>query len=134
MTGLHWVRMDAGMYSHDKVLALVADRSPKRYQAIASVTFAIGWSAEHATDGFVPGYVLPVIHATKATAALLVKYGFWEVEDGGWRIRNFGERQELAIVTAMKREANRLGARKTNCRRAGHPEGCTCWQPKPDSD
>jgi hypothetical protein len=120
--------MDTGFASHDKTLALLSDPSPKRWQAIATVPFAIGWSAEHGTDGHIPPAALPFIHATKATAALLVKHGFWEpLPDGGWRIHNFEIRQELAVVTAAKREAQRVGALMANCKR-WHGESCGCWQ------
>lgn len=124
---LPWVRLDTGLPSHDKTLALLNDPSPKRWQAMASVPFAICWSGEHGTDGFVPVTALPFIHATKVTAALLVKHGFWTPVDGGWRIRNFEQRQELAVVSAAKREAQRVGALKANCRR-WHGPSCQCWQ------
>jgi len=127
MSGLPWVRLDSSMPSHDKVLALLADPSPKRWQAMASIPFAICWSGEHGTDGFLPTTVLPFIHATKATAALCVKYGFWTPVENGWRIHNFAQRQELAVVTAAKKEAQRIGALKANCNR-WHPPGCECWK------
>jgi hypothetical protein len=127
--GLPWVRLDTGIASHDKTLGLLNDPSPKRYQAIASYMFGLGWSGEHGTDGRIPATALPFIHGTKVTAGLLVKYGFWEVSPGGWQIRNYLTRQELAVVTAAKKEAQRIGALKANCNR-WHGEGCMCWQDK----
>jgi hypothetical protein len=126
---LPWVRMDTGLPSHPKMLALLNDPSSKRYQAAASITFAICWSGEHGTDGHIPTTALPFIHATKATAALLVKYGFWELLPDGWRIHNFEVRQELSVVTAAKKEAQRVGALMANCRR-WHGPSCHCWQDK----
>ena len=125
--GLPWVRMDTSLPSHPKMLALIHDPSPKRWQAVATVGFAICWAGEHGTDGHIPRTALPFIHATKATAALLVKHGFWEVSPGGWQIRNYVIRQELAVVTAAKKEAQRVGALKANCNR-WHGPSCTCWQ------
>jgi hypothetical protein len=125
--GLPWVRMDVGLPSHPKMLALLSDPSPKRWQAAASVQFAIEWAGGQGTDGLIPTTALPFIHGTKATAELLVKHGFWRVVDGGWRIHNFEVRQELAVVTAAKKEAQRVGALKANCNR-WHGPSCTCWQ------
>jgi hypothetical protein len=125
--GLPWVRLDTGIASHDKTLALLNDPSPKRWQAMSSYMFGLGWSGEHGTDGRIPATALPFIHGTKVTAALLVKHGFWEVAPGGWQIRNYLSRQELAVVTAAKKEAQRVGALKANCNR-WHGADCTCWQ------
>jgi hypothetical protein len=124
---LPWVRLDTGIASHDKTLALLNDPSPKRWQAMASYMFGLGWSGEHGTDGFIPATALPFIHGSKATATLLVRYGFWADAAGGWRIRNFATRQELAVVTAAKKEAQRVGALKANCNR-WHGPSCHCWQ------
>lgn len=129
MSGLPWFRVDTGIASHDKTLALINDPSPKRWQAMSSYVFALGWSAEHATDGRVPATALPFVHGSKATAALLVKHHFWEPVEDGWRIRNFAVRQELAVVTAAKKEAQRVGALKANCNR-WHGGSCNCWQDK----
>jgi hypothetical protein len=131
--GLRWVRIEAALATHDKTLALLADPSPKRWQAALSGVYAIGWSGQHATDGFIPKLALPFIHGTEATAALLVKHRMWEVVDGGWLIPNYAERQELAAVTVLKRERQRLGARKTNCRRY-HDQPCECWQQSEPGD
>jgi hypothetical protein len=127
VTGLPWVRIDTGIASHDKTLGLLADPSPKRWQAISSYMFGIAWSGEHGTDGFIPTTALPFIHGTKATANLLMQYGFWEPVAQGWRIHNFETRQELTVVTAAKKEAQRVGALMANCKR-WHGDSCGCWR------
>jgi hypothetical protein len=124
---LPWVRLDTGLASHDKILALLADTSPKRWQAAFSFPCAIGWSGDHGTDGHVPSTALPFIHGTKATAALLEKYRLWVPERGGWFMPNYPVRQELSVVTAAKAEAKRLGGIKGNCIRHHGPD-CGCWQ------
>ena len=48
---LAWVRMDVNLPSHDKILELLSDPSPKRWQAAASYAFAICWSGGAGTDG-----------------------------------------------------------------------------------
>lgn len=120
------MRLDTGIAHHDKTLALLADPSPKRWQAVSSYVFGLGWSGEHGTDGFIPVTALPFIHGTTATANLLVKYGFWTAAAGGWRIRNYATRQELAVITAAKKEAQRVASIKANCTR-WHGKDCGCW-------
>lgn len=127
MTGLPWVRLDSSIASHDKTLSLLSDPSPKRWQAVASYVFGIGWSGEHGTDGVLPAAVLPFIHGSKATADLLVKHGLWRENGTGWTMPNFVERQELAVVTELKRAAQRRSARRTNCKRYHGPK-CGCWE------
>lgn len=127
MSGLPWVRMDTGLPSHPKMLALLADPSPKRWQAAAAAQFAIEWAGGAGTDGRIPPYALPAIHATRPVAELLVKHGFWTSTGDGWQIRNFAARQELAAVTAAKKEAQRIGSLKGNCTRWHGPD-CHCWK------
>jgi hypothetical protein len=120
---LPWVRVDSHIGSHDKILALVSDPSSKRWQAAFSYVCAIGWSADHATDGRVPTMALPFVHATPATARLLVTYRLWEETPNGWQIVNFADRQELSVISAGRKEARRVASEKANCSR-WHGPGC----------
>lgn len=120
---LPWVRLDSNIASHDKILNLLSDPSPKKWQASASYMFALGWSGDHGTDGRIPAAALPFIHGTAQTARLLVKYGLWEERPAAWEIRNFATRQELSVVTAGKQEMRRVAAEKANCTR-WHDPGC----------
>lgn len=126
---LPWVRLDSSIASHDKTLALLSDPSPKRWQAMASYVFGLGWCGEHGTDGRIPTAALPFIHGTPATAALLVAHALWEpLPDGtGWQVHNFVERQEMATVTELKRAAQKRAAKRTNCIRYHGPH-CGCWE------
>lgn len=130
--GLPWVRLDASIATHDKILRAVHVRGGKA--AVAVYMFSLGWSGGHATDGHIPEYALPMIHATKADVAILVDVGLWESDpvDGGWRIRNYIERQELAVVSEVKRASQRLAARRTNCIR-WHGKECGCWKGDDDA-
>ena len=121
---LPWVRLDSHIGSHDKILALLSDPSPKRWQAAFSYVCALGWSGDQGTDGRIPTVALPFVHGTTATARLLVKYRLWDEAVAGWQIYNFSDRQELAAVTAGKRESRRYGAAKGNCSRWHGPD---CW-------
>ena len=124
---LPWVRLDSNIASHDKILHLLSDPSPKRWQAAASYMFALGWSGGAGTDGNVPSAALAMVHGTQATARLLVKYGLWEEAVAGYRIRNYESRQELTIVAEAKRAAQRAGAIKGTCIRH-HGKDCGCWR------
>lgn len=124
---LPWVRLDSSIASHDKILALLDDRSPNKWQAATSYMFALGWSGEHGTDGRIPLSALPFIHGTAATARLLVKHGLWDELDSGYNIHNFAERQELKIVSESKRAAAATAGRKANCVRWHGPD-CHCWK------
>lgn len=125
---LPWVRLDSNFYTHDKVLWLAGQRDG--YRAIAVYVFAMGYSGGHATDGFIPKHVLPIIQGTEKVAQMLIETRLWEYADGGYQIRNWEERQELAVITETKRAASRLGGRKRSCQRYHGPD-CNCWK---DSD
>lgn len=121
---LPWVRLDSHIGSHDKILSLLADPSPKRWQAFSSYVCALGWSGDQGTDGKIPPVALGFVHGTAATARLLVKYRLWAEATNGWEIVNYAERQELTVITAGKQEARRIAAEKANCSRW---HGKDCW-------
>jgi hypothetical protein len=121
---LPWVRLDSHIASHDKILALTSDPSPKRFQAAFSYVCALGWSGDQGTDGRIPRVALPFVHGNTATARLLVTYRLWKETQNGWEIVNYAERQELSVITAGKREARRISAEKANCSRWHGPK---CW-------
>lgn len=123
--GLPWVRLDSNIATHDKMVLLLADPSPKRWQAAASYMFSLGWCGEHGTDGRIPQAALPFIHGTQSTARLLVKHQLWIERTAAWEIKNYALRQELAVVTAGKQEMRRVAAEKANCTRW---HGKDCWR------
>lgn len=120
---LPWVRLDSNIAIHDKVLALLADPSPKRHQAAASYMFSLGWCGAAGTNGHIPTYALPTIHATPATARLLQKYRLWDEATAGWQVHNYEQYQQLADVT----ESRHVAGVKANCIR-WHGKDCGCWK------
>jgi hypothetical protein len=124
---LSWVRLDANIASHDKILNLLADPSAQKWQAASVYMFALGWSGAHGTDGFVPRNALGMVHGNPKIARLLEKYRLWTEATAGWEIVNFGERQQLSLVTEGKKAAQRAGALKANCQR-WHGDSCGCWK------
>ncbi len=125
--GLPWCRIDTNLPQHDKILALISDPSPKKWQAIACYHFAIEWSVGTGTDGKVAQYALNAVHCTPQVARLLVKYHLWDEAPHGWNIRNFSDRQQLSDETYTVRKAQHLGGLKGNCIRH-HGPNCGCWK------
>ena len=126
---LPWVRLDSNIHSHDKILALLSDPSPKKWQATAVYMMALGWSGGHGTDGKVPKSALAMVHGTPAAARLLVKYKLWEEHLTGWTIVNFADRQQLSDETYTIRKAQSLGGKQGACVRHHGPD-CGCWKRK----
>jgi hypothetical protein len=124
---LPWVRLDSNIAGHDKILALLGDRSPKRWQAAASYVFALGWSGGQGTDGYIPAAALAHVHGTPSTARLLTAYGLWDNAINGYQIHNWDRRQQLSATNELVRQAQRLGALKGNCIRRHGPD-CGCWR------
>ena len=125
--GLPWVRLDSNIGSHDKILNLLGDPSPKRWQAAFSYTASLAWSGGHGTDGRIPTAALPFVHGTTTTARLLVTYRLWTEATAGWEIVNYAERQELEIVAETKRAMKSLAGKKAACIRHHGPK-CGCWR------
>jgi hypothetical protein len=122
---LPWVRLDSNFYTHDKVLWLTTQRDG--YRAIAVYVFSMGYAGGHGTDGYIPRHVLPIIQGTERIAQLLVEARLWEYAEQGWQIRNWGQRQELAIVAEAKRAGAAAAGRKSQCVQRHGPD-CGCWR------
>jgi hypothetical protein len=128
---LPWVRLDANISSHDKVLDLLS--RPNGHRAFTLYICALGWSGGQGSDGVIPRLVLPMVHGTPKLADLLVDVGLFEhAEAGAYVIRNWNLRQETSVVREVKRELQKQGARRTNCQR-WHGKDCGCWQ-RPESE
>lgn len=122
---LPWVRLDSNIYTHDKITLLLAQSDG--YRAYAVYTFGLAFAGGHATDGYLPKHVLPIIRGTEKHARMLVEHGLWEYAEGGWRIHNWDRRQELALVSEIKRQTKRMAGRKSQCVQRHGPE-CGCWR------
>lgn len=129
---LPWVRLDTNIFTHDKVLLLLSQRDG--WRAYGVYTFSLAYAGGHATDGFIPRHVMPTINGTEKVARMLVEADLWQYAEGGYQVKNWDERQELAVITEAKRQASRLGGRKRSCQRYHGPD-CKCWTDpsKPDA-
>lgn len=126
---LPWVRLDSNIGTHDKVLALLAQRDGAK--AFVLFICALGYAGAHETDGRIPPWALTVNHGTAKLARLLIDHEFWDYHpDGpsaGYLIRNWSTRQQTADVTEAIRSAQSEGGRKANCIRWHGPD-CGCWK------
>ena len=120
---LPWVRLDANIGTHDKILDLLAERDGSK--AFVLYICALGWAGGQGTDGRIKASALPHIHGTRRLAKMLVDQGLWKYNGSAdsWAIHNWSERQELAVIT----DARHLAAKKANCVR-WHRKDCGCWK------
>ena len=68
--GMAWVRLYTDFPRHPKTLRLMS--TAKGREAVGIYAFALTWSGDQLTDGYIPDYVLPALHATKAHKAGLL--------------------------------------------------------------
>jgi hypothetical protein len=123
--GLPWVRLDANIATHDKILHLASDPSTLRWQAAFSYVCALGWAGGQGTDGRIPKAALGIVHGNAKTARLLVKYRLWEEVSTGFQIVNFATRQQTKDVTEAIRTLQSEGGKRGNCKRH---HGELCWR------
>lgn len=123
--GLPWVRLDANISTHDKILYLASDPAANRWQAAFSYVCSLAWSGGQGTDGKIPTAALGIVHGNAKTARLLVKYRLWEEATAGYQIVNFAERQQISAVSEAIRNAQSSGGKRGNCRRY---HGDSCWR------
>jgi len=104
--GLPWVRLDTQFPTNPKVLELVARKQqPAAFAYVCSLAYA----GQHGTDGYIPEYALPFIHATKAVAKHLVAVGLWVPAPGGWLINGWDEFQVSDEAARKRRERAQKG-------------------------
>lgn len=123
--GMAWVRLYTDFPRHPKTLRLMS--TAKGREAVGIYAFALTWSGDQLTDGYIPDYVLPALHATRAHTELLESVGLWERNGSGWHIHNWEKRQETAASLADSRQKKRKAA----CIKH-HGATCGCWSGTPD--
>lgn len=129
--GLPWVRLDANIYAHDKIIELLDDPSTQKGLAAAVYQFALAWSGGQGTDGLVRKSALKFIHGTPQVARLLVKHQLWDEHPSGWTIRNYAARQQLSDEAYTIRKSQQVGGKKGACVRH-HGPTCGCWRNEGD--
>lgn len=113
--GLPWFRADTNLPSHDKILELVG-LGPKGKAAAFVYVCSLAYSAGHETSGYIRRAALPFIHGTPTDARMLAEARLWEVVEGGWQIKNWGNRQLIGAasqaLSEVRAEAGKKGAAK----------------------
>ena len=123
--GLPWVRLDANIATHDKIIHLAGDPSSLRWQAAFSYVCSIGWSGGQGTNGRIPTAALGFVHGNAKTARLLVKYRLWNEVSGGFQIVNFDKRQQSNEVSEAVKALQSEGGKRGACKRH---HGESCWR------
>ncbi len=99
MGGLPWVRMDTSWPQNPKFLQLAGDG---KWRAIAVYWAALAYSGGQGLDGFVPFYVLPMIHGLPRNATELIAVNAWVPCEGGWQINGYDEFQVSSEENALR--------------------------------
>ena len=100
---MEWVKLYTTFHDHRKTVELDAN-------AIALWTLCLSWSGAQEADGFIPRRIALRFLGGELgdeAAARLVRVGLWEEIDGGYRMRNWDERQDGADLVQARRAANR---------------------------
>lgn len=111
---LPWARMDTQWPHNPKFLILAED---KKWRAIAVFWGSVGWSVAQSQAGFVPAYVLPMIHGTRKEAHELVEVGLWEMAQGGWQVHDFADYQLSNEANEKRSDRARKAAQERWARR-----------------
>ena len=101
MPGLPWVRLDTAWPQNPKFLMLADD---KRWRAIAVYMGGLAYAGRNGTNGFLPYFALPTIHATRREAEQLIAVQLWHPCEGGYEINDWDDHQESNDVTLRRRK------------------------------
>ena len=104
---LPWMRMDTQWPQNPKFLQLVGDG---KWRAIAAYWAGLAWTGAQGEDGFVPYFVLPMIHAVRRNADELVAVALWHPYEGGWVINGYTEFQPTSEEHALRSKKARDAA------------------------
>lgn len=105
---LPWVRLDTAFPFNQKLLAMLRRKDGHR----AAFVYLCGLSVSggQGSDGFVSAESLPFCHGRPADADLLVEFGFWIRQPGGWLINGWDEFQQSTDETQMRRKRAQAAA------------------------
>jgi hypothetical protein len=115
---MEWVKLYTTFHDHRKTVELDAN-------AIALWTVCLSWSGAQETDGLIPRRIAMRFlggELGEEAAARLVRVGLWEEVEGGYRMRNWDERQTSATRREARREEWRDRKARQRAARAAIPE------------
>ena len=99
---LPWVRLDTAFPFNQKLLAMLCSKDGHR----AALVYICGLSISggQGSDGFITVESLPICHGRQADADLLVEFGFWIPQPGGWLINGWDEHQPSSEENQLRRK------------------------------
>jgi hypothetical protein len=109
------VRLDTAFPYNPKLLAMLARKDGHR--AALAYVCGLSISGGQGSDGFITAESLLFCHARRAEAELLVEFGFWVPQPGGWLINGWEEFQQSSEETQLRRKRAQAAA---EYRWAGH--------------
>lgn len=112
---LPWVRLDTTFPMNQKLLAML--RRKDGHRGAFAYICGLAVSGGQGTDGFISAESLMFTHARQADAALLVEFGFWVPQPGGWLINGWEEFQPSSEENQLRRKRAQAAAES---RWAGH--------------
>ena len=105
---LPWVRLDTAFPYNQKLLAML--RRKDGYRAGLVYICGLSISGGQGSDGFISTESLPFTHGRNADAELLVEFGFWVPQPGGWLINGWDEFQQSNEETQLRRKRAQAAA------------------------
>lgn len=125
-----WFKVDDQFGSHPKVMQIPR---AERHACLGLWLHAGVWSAQHLTDGFVPGYMLDELGANVSHRDRLVTVGLWTAEGDGVRFNDWPDHQPTRAEVLAAREKERLRKEAYRKKKAGNTDQSPAGTP-PDSD
>lgn len=116
-----WVKVDDEFYVHPKVMRLETETS---LACIGLHLFALCWSNQQLTDGFIPSGTVARLAVGDATMLVddLLHVGLWEKTEGGYQIHDYLDFQPSRAQYEAEIEAKRAGGKKGMASRWGKPK------------
>jgi len=99
---LPWVRLDTAFPMNQKLLAML--RCKDGHRAAFAYVCSLAVSGGQGSDGFISAESLMWCHGRQADADLLVEFGFWIPQPGGWLINGWDEYQPSSEENQLRRK------------------------------
>lgn len=105
MAGTRWIKIDTSYLRNPKITALTPSATLLHLASIL-------WTADHLTDGNLPGHILGELahlaRISKASATKradeLVKVGLWDANGSGWYVHDFEKMNAQAMRAVVERQ------------------------------
>ena len=108
---LPWIRLDTAMPDNPKILHLIDGHKEGMAAGFAWVS-SLCYSGKVGTDGFISRSALSRTNAKAIHARLLVEYGFWIPDGGGWTVHDYLDHQQSTVDTQRRSEKAREAAER----------------------